>query len=269
MSTVSAVIITLNEEENIRNCLETVKWCDEIVIVDSYSEDDTVKIAKEYVDEIIQAEQVKGFDELRKKGIEKASGDWILRIDADEMIPKSLAEKLEELKGSEYDVIKAPRKNYIFGDWMKNCGWWPDYQVVMFRAEALNITGRIHDWDSTKEDANVKRLKLRETNSVLHFARKDVSDFVDHMNRYTSIESKQNPETNLVNLFIAPIKEFFKRYIMFKGYRSGLRGLILSLIRANYVALTEIKKFEKRLESEKKFQKIYQNKAEEVIRDWN
>lgn len=269
MTTISAVIITLNEEENIRNCLKTLEWCDEIIIVDSYSEDETVNIAKEFTDKIIQNETSNGFDYLRKKGIEEASGDWILRVDADEMIPKPLAEHLIGLRNSDFDIVKAPRKNYIFGQWMKKCGWWPDYQTLMFRPEKLKISSEIHEWDSPETNADIKRLEKKEEYAFRHFTRLGSRDFLSHMNKYTSIEAKQTENYSVFSVIFSPIKEFVKRFFIFKGYSAGYRGFMLSMLRMIYVFVAEMKKLERNtLGREEGYRRQYDKEAEKVLEEW-
>jgi len=113
MVQISATVVTLNEEENIRNCLETLTWCDEIIIVDSHSDDNTVEIAREYTDKIFTYERTGYSEPAREKALEEASGEWICMIDADEMIPPHLADKLkQEVEDSKVDVVHAPIKNW-------------------------------------------------------------------------------------------------------------------------------------------------------------
>lgn len=266
MTEISAVIITLDEEENIRKCLKTLEWCDEIIVVDSQSKDKTVEIAKEFTDNILHVSSSGSFDHLREKGIKEASGEWILRVDADEMIPRTLAQKLKSLKDSEYDVIKAPRQNYIFGEWMKGCGWWPDYQTLMFRPEALDVSEQIHEWDSLKEDAKAKKLPEDEELAFKHFTRRGSKDFISHMNRYTSIEAEQASSHSVPGLLVKPAKEFVKRFIVLKGYSEGYRGLTLSLLRTVYVLVAEMKKIEKDLlGNEEEFRERYEETSQKVL----
>lgn len=121
---ISVLINTYNEERNIRNCLESVKWADEIVIVDMYSEDKTTTIAREYTDKIYFFERMGYVEPARQFVLEKASNDWILLLDADEMVPKKLRDKLLDIAKNDLgDVIYIPRKNYFFGYLMKGTGF--------------------------------------------------------------------------------------------------------------------------------------------------
>ncbi|MCD6364169.1 MAG: glycosyltransferase family 2 protein [Synergistetes bacterium] len=117
---ISAIVHTFNEEHNIRNCLESVKWADEIVIIDMYSEDKTVEIAREYTDKIYFFERKGYADPARQFGIDQASCKWILIVDADEMIPKRLSQRLKEIaEKDEADVVYIPRRNFLFGKPLK------------------------------------------------------------------------------------------------------------------------------------------------------
>jgi len=123
---VSVLVHTLNEEKNIRNCLETVKWADEIIIVDMYSDDKTTEIASEYTDKIFYHERMGYADPARQFGLEKASNEWILILDADELVPLKLKKRLETIIEEDLgDIISIPRNNYFFGKVMRHTGWGP------------------------------------------------------------------------------------------------------------------------------------------------
>lgn len=121
---ISVLIHTFNEERNIRNCLETVKWADEIIIVDMYSDDKTVEIAKEYTDKIYFFERVGYVEPARQFALEKSTHEWILVVDADELVPLKLKNKLFEIMEKDLaDVVFIPRNNYFFGRLMQGTGW--------------------------------------------------------------------------------------------------------------------------------------------------
>jgi len=120
---VSVLIHTLNEERNIRNCLETVIWAEEIIVVDMYSDDKTVEIAREYTDKIFYFERVGYADPARKFALERATKPWILVVDADELVPRRLYEELKNIIEKDLaDVVYIPRNNYFFGEILKGTG---------------------------------------------------------------------------------------------------------------------------------------------------
>jgi glycosyltransferase involved in cell wall biosynthesis len=238
MADVSAVVVTLNEEENIRDCLTTLQWCDEIIVVDSHSQDSTVDIAKEFTDEIYLQEKQGYGDPARVKALEEAEGEWICMVDADERLPKKLVNQLKsEIKRDEFDVVKAPRKNFMFGEWINYAGWWPDYRSVLYKRKMVDISDSIHNFITISDRAKVKVLPKEETLAVVHFNYLDLYDFISRMNSYTDIEA-QNTEYNHKKILIEPPKEFLQRFLLQGGYKLGFRGLFLSTFMAWYRFLT-------------------------------
>jgi len=234
MTKVSATVVTLNEEENIRKCLETLTWCDEIVIVDSYSDDATVEIAREYTDKIFTYERTGYSEPARKKALEEASGDWICMIDADERLPDPLIDQLKQfVVEDEHDVIYAPRKNFIIGQWINCAGWWPDYRPVLHKPEVTTLSDEIHNFISFSNTANEKYLASDEENAIIHFNYTGINDFIRRMNKYTDIEGKET-SFKYNRLLTWPLMEFSKRFFYLRGYRKGFIGFILSCFMAWY-----------------------------------
>ena len=262
MANITACIITLNEEDYIRGCLESVKWVDEIVIVDSYSDDDTVEIAEEYTDNIFQSDDYDGFDGYRKIAVDKASNEWILEIDADERVSQGLKEELKTLADSEFDYIKAPRKNYRFGKWIKDGDSWPDYTPVMYKKSKVQLSSELHDFNNPKENAKMKYINPVEKNAILHFSFLGTEDIIDRANRYTSIEVNQsNAKASFFGLFFKPIYSFLRRYLYKKGYRNGIGGFLVCLLHSVSKILLEIKRFERKYLGD---EEEYLNKYREI-----
>lgn len=133
-ASLSVVIITKNEEDNIRECLESVSWVDEIVVVDSDSKDNTIAICKEYTDKIFINDDWKGFGYQKNLALQQATKDWVLSLDADERITSVLRIEIENvINNSAYSAFVIPRQAYFLGKAMKHGGWWPDYVVRLFR----------------------------------------------------------------------------------------------------------------------------------------
>lgn len=250
MPKISAVINTRNEEHNIRYCLETVKWCDEIVIVDMESEDRTVDIAREYTNKIYIHSKVLAFDIAKKFAVEKATYEWILLIDADEMVPWTLATALKALAAkNEVDIVEVPFKHYIMGDWVKHSGWGYTPLPRFFRQGKIQFTETIHSYMHKVTNAYTLRLKNVDGNCIHHFNYIDSAHFIEKLNRYTSIEAQHLFERSLPfsykRLCKATVWEFYGRFIKGKGYRDGVRGFSLCLMMAFYRALSFIKLWEK------------------------
>lgn len=237
MAGISVVILTLNEEDYIGDCLETVTdWVDEIIIIDSYSSDRTVEIAREYTGEIYQIEQPadEGYDDLRAVGIDHASYQWILDIDADMIVPKPLANRLEDLADAEdCDAVEIPSKHLFFRQWAKGAGWWPDHSTRFYRKDVVTITDDLHNFIHVSDDAVVCQVPASEEFALVHFNYDTITEMIDSMNRYSTIEASQR-EFALRMVFLEPFWEFGVRYLYQGGWKLGGHGLVLCLLRLWY-----------------------------------
>lgn len=238
MSKISVVINTFNEEKNIGRCLESVKWADEIIIVDMYSTDKTKEIAKKYTKHIFLHKKINYVEPARNFAIGKATGDWILIVDADEEIPQSLAKSLRKItkEDSETAVVFIPRKNIIFDKWIQHSGWWPDHIVRFFKKGAVIWKDAIHSVPETQ--GAVVTLKGEE-NAIIHHNYQTVGQFL-----YKSIQvyARQEAEEllkkgyifNYIDAIRLPLREFLSRYFAREGYKDGFHGLMLALLMAFY-----------------------------------
>lgn len=249
MPTISAVINTRNEERNIRFCLESVRWCDEIIVVDMESEDGTLPIAREYTDKIYTHRKVLAFDIARKYAVEKAEGDWVLLIDADELVPKALSDKLQGIARDDLaDIVYIPFKTHIMGAWIQHTGWWPDYHPRFFKKGSIDFVETVHAFMNVSNSARKIHLPEREEYAIEHFAYLDSAHFVTKLNRYTTMEAQHLHDSrrrfSLYRMFAQSGKEFISRYVVCRGYKDGYRGFFLSLMMAFYRALSHIKLWE-------------------------
>lgn len=238
MSKISVVINTYNEQKNIVRCLESVKWADEIVVVDMYSTDKTKEIAKKYTKHIFLHEQTGYVEPARNFAIGKATGDWILIVDADEEISKSLALSLRKIADgdSEAAVVFLPRKNIIFEKWIQHSGWWPDNIIRFFRKGAVTWKDAIH---SVPETRGTILTLTGEENAIVHHNYQSIGQFL-----YKSVQiyARQEAEElikkgyrfNYSDAIRLPVKEFLSRYFAREGYKDGFHGLMLALLMAFY-----------------------------------
>ncbi len=139
---ISVTIITGNEEDNIRECLESVKWADEIIVVDSESSDKTVEIAKEYTDKVF-IHKWEGYASQKNYALNLATNDWILSIDADERVTPDLAEEMINSSLDQHNGYKIRRENYFIGKKITGCGWGNDYQVRLFKKNRTKLSNRL------------------------------------------------------------------------------------------------------------------------------
>ena len=236
MIKISVVINTWNEEKNIKRCLGSVKdFADEIVVVDMESEDKTVKIAKKFGAKIFFHKPTFYVEPARNFALSKTSGSWVLVIDADEELPKSLAKRLKKIvKENEVDYVKIPRKNIIFGQWIKHSRWWPDYNVRFFKKGKVKWSEKIHA--SPEAKGKEKKLEAKEINVLIHYNYQSISQYLERLNRYACIQAE-----NLIaggyrfkwsDLIRKPSDEFLSRFFAGRGYKDGLHGLVLAILQA-------------------------------------
>ena len=242
---ISVSLITLNEEDNIRPCLESVKWADEIVLVDSFSTDRTLEIASEYTDRILQREWV-GINDQRQYALEQCANDWVLCVDADERVTPELRDEILSLFADEEpscDGFSIPRRTYFLGRWIRHCGWYPGYKLRLF----LKTKGRFGDNDPHDQvllDGKVEKLK----GDLLHFTYRDLSHNVRTINSFTTTRAtrlhKKGAGSGVLDLTLRPILRFFQQYILRGGFLDGMPGLIICGMSAFSVFLRQAKVWE-------------------------
>ncbi len=277
---ISVLINTFNEERNIKYCLETVKWAEDIVIVDMYSEDKTVEIAKNYTDRIFFFERCGYADPARPFALEKAKFDWCLIIDADELVPYKMYLKIKEIISNDLaDVVYFPRNNYFFGILLQgNCfGALQDKQPRLFKKNFMVLSPAVHAIFNIKKNARVMIVENPEE-GFIHFSCIDVEHFIDKLNRYTTIEAdnifkglKKKPESFLKELYLI-VREVGGRFLFRKGYKDGVIGLYLALLSGSYRVSSFLKlRIMEKYNSEKPRTEIlryYQNIAEKIIKEY-
>ncbi len=233
MEKISVTIIVLNEEANIRDCLESVKWADEIIVSDSGSTDGTVDICREYGARVFVDEWL-GFGKQKNLCADRARNDWVLNIDADERVTPVLRDEIKKAlavggKAGYY----IPRKNYFGGRWIKRCGWYPDYNLRLYRKDAGGFSNR-----SVHEAVAVNGAKGYLKSPMLHFTYRDVSDYLKRMERYSTLAAhqmrKSGRRAGLADILLRPPFTFFKMYILKLGILEGADGLVLSYLYAAY-----------------------------------
>ncbi len=240
--TVSVVINTLNEEHRLPFALRSVKyWVDEMVVVDMHSDDATVRIAREHGARVFMHERLAYADPARAFALAQATGDWIMVLDADELVPYRLSRRLREVAAAdEVDVVSIPWRNYLLGAPLDHTGWGPgqDRHRRFFRRGFVSARPDIHDYLHAEPGARVLDLPVEPGLAVVHFNYRDVTQFVEKLNRYTTIEaagastSGRRGGSGLALLQAA--REFARRYVRRAGYRDGWRGFYLSALMAMY-----------------------------------
>lgn len=247
-SKLSVVINTLNEEKNIERAIKSVSFADEIVVCDMHSDDKTVELAKKLGAKIVYHEKTNYVEPARNFAISKTTGDWILILDADEEISGDLATKLKQVSDQDDNkVVEIPRKNIIFGKWMKASMWWPDYNIRFFKKGTVTWGDEIHR--PPKTSGSLFKLELEEKYAIVHYHYVTLSQFIERMNRYTTIQAdeliKNGYQFKWADLIAKPLGEFLGRFFANRGFEDGLHGLALSLLQAFSFLVMYLKTWEK------------------------
>jgi len=251
MTKISAIINTWNEEENIKRCLESARRiASEIIVVDMHSKDRTAAIAKKLGAKVFFYKYLSYVEPARNFAISKATGDWILILDADEEISGDLAKILQELTPhKEINFYRLPRKNIIFGKWIKHSRWWPDYNIRFFKKGSVRWSEKIHSVPLTRGDG--RDLEAKEINAITHYHYRSISQYLERLDRYTIIQAKDLIESGYKfswqDMLKKPMGEFLSRFFVGESYKDGLHGLALALLQA----FSELVKYLKVWESEK------------------
>lgn len=236
MGRISVVINTLNEEKNLPRTLASVKsLADEVVVVDMKSTDRTVEIAKKTGARVYEHKKTGYVEPARNFAIGKAAGNWVLVLDADEEIPLSLAIKLKKIADNpKVDYYRIPRKNIIFGKWMKHSRWWPDLNIRFFKKGHVSWNEIIHSVPMTQGVG--ADLPEKEEFAIIHHNYDSVEQYLERMNRYSDIQAKilivGKHKFIWKDLITKPANEFLSRYFAGEGYKDGLHGLALSFLQA-------------------------------------
>lgn len=244
----SVVIVTKNEERNIGDALESVKDFEDIVVVDSFSEDRTVQICKEYTDRIFQ-HKWQGYAKQKQIAIDYAKKDWVFLLDADERMSPELKKEISNLFTDKTKIVYQgyyiPRKNYFLGKWIKHSGWWPDYTIRLFRKDSSRVQQR-----EVHEKVIVKGQTGYLKNPLEHYTYETISEFIFKMQNYSTLSAKEiikekiPPTVLFLKMTINPIFTFIKMFLLKQGFRDGFHGFILSVLYSFYTFLKYLKTWE-------------------------
>ncbi len=250
---ISVVINTKNAAATIEKAIESVKsWADEIIIVDMKSTDETTKIAKKLGAKVVAYDKDHKYaDPARNFANDQAKNNWVVVLDADEIIPVTLVEwiqlTLSEPAAAEVSCYWLPRQNYIFGQWVEHSGWWPDHQPRLFQKGTVTWHDGVHKMPTVK-GTSIQVSALPEL-SIKHQNYTSVSEFIEKLNRYTDLKAEEvssvpvQPGADQVMLTF--FSEFQRRFFLQQGIKDGTVGAGLSLLQAMYELTVELKRREK------------------------
>ncbi|MDD3014769.1 MAG: glycosyltransferase family 2 protein [Candidatus Gastranaerophilales bacterium] len=245
---ISAVIHTYNSEKYLEECLQALTSLDETVICDMHSTDKTIEIAQKYGCKIVYHENVGFADPARNFALSHATGDWILVVDSDEIIPKTLIDFLREyIKNPDNpETVYIPRKNYVFGKFMRCI--YPNCILRFFKKGFVAYSSRVH---CTPDEIKGREYYIdpkREDLAIIHYNYDSIEQFIARSNRYTTLELEKFTERgikfSLLYMILRAKGEFIKRFILKKGYKDGLDGFMFALLLAIYELLCYAKLWE-------------------------
>ena len=273
--TLSVVIITYNEEANLVRTLESVQPLvsngkGEIIVVDSGSTDRTVEVAKSFGAKVF-VEEWKGYAAQKNSAIDKATGDYVLSLDADEEVAPDLASEIQRIMeepprehkfrqklpdGTSAPIFvngfRIPRKNYFLGRWIRHGGFWPDPKLRLFRRHTGKFKeAAVHEALQVEEYGNGwgRIVSSRLRGSLVHHSYPTLSDYIEHMNRYSSlgaemVVAKGKVRFSVINIVARPLATFVYNYLLRLGFLDGREGLLLHLYHAAYVSWKYAKAWE-------------------------
>lgn len=237
MERITALVLTLNEEKEIAECLRTLLWADELVVLDSGSQDRTVEIARDMGAKVF-FHPFRNYADQRNYALGLVKTEWVLFVDADERVPQELAEEIREavVMGG-FCGWWIPRKNYICGRWIRHGGWYPDYQLRLMRPQKARYdpVWELHEIVVVEGETGYLRHHL------IHYNYKTWGEFIARQKAYLPLEvrtlRKRGMKAKVWSPVSMPLREFWRRYIKLEGYKDGLYGLILASLMAFYTMI--------------------------------
>ncbi|ETO93494.1 glycosyltransferase involved in cell wall biogenesis [Legionella oakridgensis RV-2-2007] len=228
----SVIIIAKNEEKRIRTCLESIRWADEIIVLDSGSTDKTTTIALEYTENVYETDW-KGYGIQKDRALSFATGDWVLNLDADEFVDEDLKqEMIEAMASDEVDAYQVPIRMWFYGKELRHSGS-PSRHVRLFKRKDASYS---HDIVHEKVILPPKARIGKITHPIRHHCYYDISHAIYKMNRYSSYSARirlaQKKTTNIMRVIVGTGWMFFRCFILQRGFLDGRDGLVLALLNA-------------------------------------
>lgn len=232
---VSAIVITKNEEQRIAACLASLDFADEIIVVDSGSTDHTREICEQNSRVVFYELPWEGFGIQKNRALERASGEWVFSLDADETVPPELAAEIRlVVSGSPHDGYLVRRKNFYRGQWIRHCGWWPDEILRLFRRERGRFNDRlVHE--SVEVQGSIGRLR----HPIEHYSFGSVSDFISKADSYSTLGARlmsdRGRRVSAAGACLHAVATFFKVFFLKGGVLDGRAGLLIAVSNATGV----------------------------------
>ena len=232
--TLSVTIITHNEAEMIENCLRSVQWADEIVVVDSGSSDDTVAICQRYTDKVTVTSDWPGFGKQKQRALDQATGDWVLSLDADEVLSAEAQQAIQQLvQQPSYDAYRLRRQSYFLAKLIRYGDWRKDYQLRLFRRGKAQFDGAVVH-ENLVVTGDVGQIQA----PILHYSYANLEEVLDKLQRYSTAGAQQRfaqgKSASPLKALLKSWWAFWRHYLLHAGFLDGWRGLMLGLYIAHY-----------------------------------
>lgn len=246
---ISAVINVRNEAELLQKCLKSLRgFANEIIITDMHSTDDSKKVALEAGAKVFDYRWLKYVEPARNFGLSKATGKWIILLDPDEYLNKTLkSELLKVTRRSDIDWVKIPRKNIVFNKWIRHSRCWPDYIIRFFKKGSVTWKNEIHSQPHTT--GNGLTVLDSEKLAIRHQNYSTISQFVSQALRYSNIQAEElktaGYKLKMSDLLLKPVQEFNSRFYFADGYKDGMHGLVFCLLQSFAILLIYVRLWEK------------------------
>jgi len=233
---IAAIVVCFNEEENIGACLESLQWCDEIVVVDSFSTDRTVEISGRYTNKIFQRAWT-GYRDQKAFAHSRATKEWVILVDSDERVPAELREEILSALAADrnrYVAYTVPRLVYYLGRWWWRGGWYPDYDVRVFKRE-LAWWGGLDPHERIFVEGPTRRLR----NPLYHYSYRDIADHLNRINRFTQLSAQElknaGKRWRWRDSLVHPPFRLFRSFVWKRGFLEGNCGFFVAATAAFYV----------------------------------
>jgi len=239
---ISILLPTFNCQTSVRDTLTSVEWADEIIVIDSFSDDDTIKIATEYGARVFQHEYINSAKQ-KNWAIQHCSHEWVFQIDSDEILEKNAEGIIRNAinnAGENIHCFKMPRKNHMLGKWVKYGGLYPDWEYRLFKKNHS-------EWRDREVHSRIlvsREIEILDT-ALIHHGMPNISKQLSNLDRYTRYEAnelkKKNITFSFLKWFIGPPFIFIKRYLFLQGFRDGWRGFFLAVYAGIYLFISHAK----------------------------
>lgn len=244
--TLSVIVHTKNSAATLKKCLRSVKWADQLVVCDMQSSDDSVKIAQEFKAKIVSVKDYGYVEPARNTAIQAATSDWILILDADESItPELRTAIIKHISTAKNEVWYLPRKNMMFGGWVNLAGWWPDYQLRLFKKGTVQWQKEIHSVPVVKSEL-IGYFSPQERYAIVHDNYRTIHEFIERSQRYSSIQAKEKKASRISpsTLFQTVSAELLRRLFAQGGINGNMAVISAALLQAMTELMVIVKAWE-------------------------